>query len=73
MSENWTHAICNACWKEIEPDREAARVSDMIRKIEMCCWCGTPTASGIYRRENPQNPDLKFCAGNKHFVEGNER
>lgn len=52
----WNHSICNACWERTRPGRVPARM--MIgRRVETCCYCGTPTASGIYVREDPSKTD----------------
>lgn len=47
----WTHSICELCWFNREPDREPARLN--LPDQEDCCFCGSPTTSGIYVREDP--------------------
>jgi hypothetical protein len=49
---NWTHAICDDCWDERYPDRNKSPRRGM-GDLEMCCWCGKDTNSGIYIREDP--------------------
>lgn len=43
-----TGTLCGACWKELEPVREPARLR--IPEPELCTLCGSVTRSGIYRR-----------------------
>jgi hypothetical protein len=63
----WNHAICNECWKIEEPLREPVRVredpNDPTDDQERCCWCGKMTASGIFKRSDPQA--LPNCTGHK--------
>lgn len=47
----WTHPICTICWSDRNPGRDPVRVKDAV--IEVCCYCGLPTASGIYIRADP--------------------
>lgn len=47
----WTHSMCNLCWDKKNPTREPYVIKD--RMLENCCFCGEPTRSGIYVRENP--------------------
>lgn len=42
------HALCNSCWKILEPYRVPIRVSKEYREAEKCCQCGAETLSGIY-------------------------
>lgn len=44
-----THNVCDDCWPKQQPDREAYRIKD--REVEICCYCGTKTESGIYYRD----------------------
>jgi hypothetical protein len=50
MGKLWaSQPICICCWEERQPDREPVRLREP--EDERCCWCGTPTRSGIYVRE----------------------
>jgi hypothetical protein len=56
---NWTHLICENCWRKREPKREPVRLINA--EEEKCCFCGSLTKSGIYVRENP---NFLLCKGN---------
>lgn len=56
----WTHALCQRCWDELNPNRRPAEVAD-ARK-ETCCSCELPTRSGIYVRREPKT----LRCGGKH-------
>jgi len=58
MSDAWRHAICDRCWHDYGPPREPIRLREP--EIEICCFCGNPTRSGIYFRYDPSA--TKFCA-----------
>jgi len=48
---SWTQAICNNCWSEwyeYEPFRTREP------EVEICCYCGQETLSGIYVRIDPK-------------------
>ena len=47
----WEHAICDSCWTERNPGREPVRVH--FGDLELCCYCGETTLSGIYVRGDP--------------------
>lgn len=47
----WNHPCCDACWKGREPRRVPVRLS--APNVERCSFCGEPTMSGIYVREDP--------------------
>lgn len=49
----WTHPMCAYCWLATNPGRQPMRLSEEVRNIERCCWCGQETESGIYVRHNP--------------------
>ena len=49
---SFTQPICEACWTERNPHREAVCVVDATE--ETCCLCGKRTASGIYIRIDPR-------------------
>ena len=55
----WTHSICDSCWNIKEPIREPVHI--MHGEIEICCFCGKETRSGIYVRYNPEELS---CKGN---------
>ena len=52
----WTHPICDPCWNNHQPRRTPHRIVEEHRDHETCCYCGNPTFSGIYIRDNPDNP-----------------
>lgn len=53
MSSRWTHACCEDCWNAKNPGRTAHKLVDEYREEETCAFCGNPTRSGIYLREDP--------------------
>ena len=61
MSRWMTHAICDLCWQNWQPGRDPVRFREEAREVETCCWCGQPTLSGIYAREDQDL--LRNCAG----------
>ena len=54
---DWTHAICETCWFKKNPGRIPTKLTQAEQ--ETCCYCGQPTTSGIYLRDNPKTP--KHC------------
>jgi hypothetical protein len=50
MSSAWTHACCDPCWHQRQLGFPA-RIRQIV--AEVCCYCGQPTVSGIYVRDNP--------------------
>jgi hypothetical protein len=56
---SWTQPICEACWNERNPEREAVRVT-VQEDAETCCYCGEHTSSGIFVRVDPKT--VKFAA-----------
>lgn len=48
----WNHAVCENCWRSLNPYQEPHRGLG-VNEPERCCYCGTVTQSGIYRREDP--------------------
>jgi hypothetical protein len=49
----WTHAMCDSCWNEKNPDRLVpvrALVDGGAFGGDQCCYCGK-AASGIYVRQ----------------------
>lgn len=58
---NWTHPICDPCWLEVQPGREPHRFVEAARELEVCCFCGDDTSSGIYIRYDPARALL--CTG----------
>lgn len=47
----WTHAICAACWNAHRPAHPA--VDQGTGDVELCCFCGKLTTSGLYVRHEP--------------------
>lgn len=54
----FNHSLCDRCWTELEPDRQAVKIREP--STETCCQCGDEHKSGIYYRANP---DLMPCKG----------
>ena len=54
MSEEhkWNHMICDDCWIKERGDRTPVRLLPPYRTLEMCCFCGKMTESGIYVRRD---------------------
>jgi hypothetical protein len=52
-SSDWNHNICNECWNKLHPGVQPHRVKLRKGIALLCCWCGFPTQSGIYVREDP--------------------
>lgn len=48
---SFTQPACDSCFAERNPGREPVRL--MEPETEICCFCGQPTASGIYVRVDP--------------------
>ncbi len=57
----WNHAVCDLCWSEREPDRTPVRFT--VAPTVDCCYCGTPTTSGIFVRQDPTEVRCKGEAG----------
>jgi len=57
---SFNHAICDDCWGKREPKRDPVRIKDF--KCMSCCFCGDPTVSGIYVRNDPKDEKLA-CKG----------
>lgn len=62
MSKNWNQPKCEACWiRDNTVETDATPLGIGVRKpvrlrdapLERCAWCGNPTISGIYVREDP--------------------
>jgi hypothetical protein len=51
MAKNWTQPVCTTCWDDEHPFRHPVRIANP--DTETCCYCGTPTTSGIYVRVDP--------------------
>ena len=54
----WTHPLCERCWYQVEPDKEAVRFINP--DDEICCRCSAMTSHGIYYR---YDPELFQCKG----------
>jgi hypothetical protein len=52
----WAHIICDDCW-EARHKKVPFRAVD--QKTWPCCFCGEPTQSGIFVREDPQTVKCK--------------
>lgn len=50
---SWTQPICVTCWNIHNPNRLAHTMAEVC-ETETCCYCGKPTTSGIYVREDPK-------------------
>jgi hypothetical protein len=48
---NWTHAICDDCWDEQRPESPSPQKG--TGDPQACCYCGKPTCSGIFVRDDP--------------------
>lgn len=47
-----THALCERCWNDREPDRKIdSRQTGAIEDARQCCACGLATWSGIFVRD----------------------
>jgi hypothetical protein len=53
----WTHSICDDCWNQKNPGREAVRVRTL--PLETCCFCLHDHVSGIYVRGDPTTTPCK--------------
>jgi len=51
MSTQWTHPICERCWRAAEGPRLPARITPA--DPERCCFCAGATRAGIYVRRDP--------------------
>lgn len=49
----WNHSMCEGCWNKSNPNRQACTVIDA--EVEICCFCGDETTSGIYIRHDPND------------------
>lgn len=59
MSNKNVHRCCRPCWDKRDPTREPVAVKDS--KEDVCCLCGTMTASGIFIFDKET---FKYCEGN---------
>ena len=52
---SWTQAICEADWNKKNPDdRIPFRLREEFIEPEVCSYCGEPTVSGMYVRDDPK-------------------
>lgn len=51
----WTQPACAGCFARHNPGRHPLLFTDPDN--ETCCYCGTPTTSGIYVRVDPTTVD----------------
>jgi len=49
---NFTQPICEDCWTERNPHRQAMSLVNAGQ--EHCCYCNAPTDDGIYIRVDPR-------------------
>jgi hypothetical protein len=56
----WTHNQCEVCWFKEQPIRFPVmlRRADDDHTVDHCCFCGSPTVSRIYTREDPMSDSL---------------
>jgi hypothetical protein len=52
-TESWSHHICDECFAKKYPDKQPIRAKHQYLIVENCCFCGQPSKSGIYTREDP--------------------
>lgn len=50
---SWTQPICETCYSQMYPGREAHRIRPEYREQEVCCLCGASNLDGIYVRLDP--------------------
>ncbi|HEX5016665.1 MAG TPA: hypothetical protein VFX15_03660 [Actinomycetes bacterium] len=63
---SWTHPQCEKCWMLanviVDDEGVATSIRRPVRATEMtveeCAWCGDPTISGIFVREDPANVEF---------------
>jgi hypothetical protein len=63
---NWNQPICFRCWDQRHPEGRVP-VRATPPQQEKCAYCGTPTISGIYVRDDPAT--VKYPAP---LVDGHE-
>jgi len=51
MPRPWDQPMCLECWDARYPDRVPTRLKDA--KAEVCSYCGGPTMSRIFVRQDP--------------------
>lgn len=49
----FTHAFCDACWIEENPDRGPVRMVGIQVPTVACCRCGIPHVPSIFVRADP--------------------
>jgi hypothetical protein len=63
----WTHAVCDDCFFERHPSPvNQIRIVEQHRIDEDCCYCGKPTRSGLYDRNDPALTGCLGRDGNVH-------
>ena len=51
----WTHPICMPCYLRVTGKTSYTMVvPDKNQPVELCCWCGRETATGVYYRAEPE-------------------
>jgi len=48
---SWTQPACNRCFEARHPGKTPSRLVDP--DVEVCCFCGAATPSGIFVRVDP--------------------
>lgn len=60
-NHGWNHRQCYPCWfHKWGLSREPVRYRHGVA-VQTCCYCGRPTASGIYLRERPGSGIIPYC------------
>jgi predicted RNA-binding Zn-ribbon protein involved in translation (DUF1610 family) len=65
----WTHSLCEACYRVLEPGREPVQLAVSICHRVVCCRCQKSHQSGISYRGDPQ----QFTCGGHHEEEDANR
>lgn len=50
---SWTQPCCDVCWTLNNGERTPHRLNTV--ELEVCCFCGAETKSGIYVRVRPDS------------------
>lgn len=56
---SWTQPVCDECWWSMRSHRPYRFKPDGSDEgpLEVCCFCGNGTTSGIYMRVDPRHVD----------------
>jgi hypothetical protein len=55
----WTHSICVKDFEDLTGKSAESAVRMKDPELEVCCFCGKDTISGIYIRHDPSK--LNYC------------